>query len=109
MTRVSIFVNANDEYLGYSLQGHAMFAPNGSDIVCAALSALAISTANSIEMISGQVPETDMDQDEGILCVTFPWEANYETGLFMKSFELAVNDIAKQYKDNVSFKKMTIN
>ena len=39
----------NGHYKSFHINGHAMYAEAGSDIVCAAVSALVINTINSIE------------------------------------------------------------
>jgi len=101
MTTVNIYVKKDDSYTGFSLEGHSGYAESGSDIVCAGLSVLAINTANSIEVIAGQTPKEYEDTDKGILRVEFPWEANYETDLFMRSFEMAITKLADAYPKNI--------
>ena len=43
----------NGHYKSFHINGHAMYAEAGSDIVCAAVSALVINTINSIEEWKG--------------------------------------------------------
>ena len=40
-----------DKLCGYDINGHAEYAEPGEDIICAAISVLAINTANSIEKL----------------------------------------------------------
>ena len=49
MIQVTIYKNADNLITGYKLSGHADYSEYGSDIVCAAVSALVINTINSIE------------------------------------------------------------
>ena len=49
MINVTIFRDSSDEYRGLSLVGHAGYAEEGEDIVCAAISILVINTMNAIE------------------------------------------------------------
>lgn len=49
----------------FELSGHAEAGPYGSDIVCAAVSALAISTVNGTEALAGFEPEIEMNDVEG--------------------------------------------
>ena len=48
--------NEAGRIISYEVSGHAAAGPHGSDIVCAAVSALAISTANGIEALAGFEP-----------------------------------------------------
>ena len=47
------------------MTGHAGFGEYGEDIVCAGVSALAITTVNSIEKLGGYQPIVDVDEVEG--------------------------------------------
>lgn len=49
----------------FTLTGHAEAGPYGSDIVCAAVSALAISTVNSLDALAGVIPNIETNDDEG--------------------------------------------
>ena len=40
---------SNGEYVGFSSKGHAGYAEEGYDIICAAVSVLTVNTINSIE------------------------------------------------------------
>ena len=39
---------SNGEYVGFSSKGHAGYADEGYDIICAAVSVLTVNTINSI-------------------------------------------------------------
>ncbi|OJG40338.1 hypothetical protein RV02_GL002471 [Enterococcus gilvus] len=49
----------------FTLTGHAEAGPYGSDIVCSAVSALAISTVNSLDALAGVIPNIETNDDEG--------------------------------------------
>lgn len=51
--------------VSFQLTGHAGSGPYGEDIVCAAVSALAISTVNGIEALAGFTPEVEVNDLEG--------------------------------------------
>lgn len=51
--------------VSFEITGHADYAAHGSDIVCAAVSALALTTINSIEALAGYQPIVSIDQDQG--------------------------------------------
>ena len=52
MTKITIFRNHDGEYLGFDCLGHAGYADEGEDIVCAGISALVINTINSIGLFT---------------------------------------------------------
>lgn len=49
----------------FTLTGHAEASPYGSDIVCSAVSALAISTVNSLDALAGVTPNIETNDAEG--------------------------------------------
>ena len=54
MTTVTIYQTKNGIYKGFELSGHAGYAKNGADIVCAAISMLTTNTINSIETFTDE-------------------------------------------------------
>lgn len=42
------FKKKNNQFIGYEIKGHANYAPEGQDIVCAAVSALAMTITNEL-------------------------------------------------------------
>ncbi|MHC5249611.1 ribosomal-processing cysteine protease Prp [Enterococcus sp. HY326] len=49
----------------FTLTGHAEAGPYGSDIVCSAVSALAISGVNGIDALAGFAPKIETNDTEG--------------------------------------------
>ena len=64
MIRVT-FHKKDHELVFFEMTGHAGFGEYGEDIVCAGVSALAITTVNSIEKLAGYQPIVDVDEVEG--------------------------------------------
>jgi uncharacterized protein YsxB (DUF464 family) len=54
----------------FRVEGHALFAPRGKDIVCAGVSAVTVGTVNSIEALCGVELKTRME--EGLLQASVP-------------------------------------
>ena len=48
MTRCTLFVDSASRITGFSIKGHSGYAEEGSDIVCAGISALVITTENAL-------------------------------------------------------------
>ncbi|EOH52113.1 hypothetical protein UA3_02695 [Enterococcus faecium EnGen0263] len=57
--------NDAGQIVSFTLTGHADAGPYGSDIVCAGVSALAISTVNGIASLAGFEPIVEMNEEEG--------------------------------------------
>ena len=57
MTTIIIRKTEKKEYVGLICMGHAGYAENEPDIVCAAVSVLVINTINAIEKLAGQKPK----------------------------------------------------
>ena len=56
-----------DNIVGFHIEGHAFFAESGSDIVCAAVSALAINCVNSIEEFTDCDFSVGSDEGRGMI------------------------------------------
>jgi len=83
-------------YYGYHIEGHAMYAEYGQDIVCAAVSALGINTANALlELTTNQVV-CDMDED-GLLQVNVQEDVDDHGQLLLKAFVMGIETIYEDY------------
>lgn len=83
----------------YSIKGHAKYSPFGTDIVCAAVSALAISTANGIvAYCDTDIDSETSDNGEMVINVLHP---NDKSDVLISSMILGMQSIAETYKNNV--------
>ena len=64
MITITVFKH-QDQYRGFRSSGHAGYAEEGSDIICAAVSALTVNAINSIDELTDDA--ADVRQDEGYL------------------------------------------
>ena len=97
MTIITIQKKSDGSYAGFSLDGHAGSGEYGKDIVCAALSMLSINTVNSLEEFTDDKFSLDADPEKGHLSAVFEGALSHEGDLLMKSFELGVDGVYKQY------------
>lgn len=97
MTRITIFKNRNQEFLGFTCLGHAGYADEGEDIVCAGISALVINTVNSLSAYTGERFETDSDEESGEITLRFLSPAEHDADLLMKSLVLGLQGIQSTY------------
>ncbi|MGN0352151.1 MAG: ribosomal-processing cysteine protease Prp [Roseburia sp.] len=97
MTKITIFQNQNDEYLGFSCLGHAGFAEAGEDIVCAGISALVINTINAIEEYTPEEPKVNQEEETGLISLSFLKPAGHDAELLIKSMVLGLQGIQNNY------------
>lgn len=65
MIEATIYSSSNDELYSFKITGHAESGPYGHDLVCSAVSALSMSTVNSLESLADIKPQIQTDEDEG--------------------------------------------
>ena len=95
--------SVSNDITEFKIKGHAMHAPVGEDIVCAAVSALSISIINSL------YDHTDADielieYDDG-----FKIAMNHRSNaaqLLIKTLESGLKSISDQYPENIDVKKI---
>jgi len=89
----------NGHYKKFMIDGHADYAEQGKDIVCAAVSVLVTNTINSIEEFTNDAFTCDL-KDGAIQNWEFTSHISHETELFMDSLMLGLRSIQKSYGDN---------
>ena len=94
-----IITKQGTEYKQISLDGHAGDEEAGQNIVCAAVSVLAINTFNSIERFTDDAFQVDASQDGGHMVMAFPEQLSDKSILLLDSLLLGLDEIQKQYGD----------
>ena len=103
MIRVT-FHKKDHELVSFEMTGHAGFGEHGEDIVCAGVSALAITTVNSIEKLAGYQPIVDVDEVKGgylyfeVVRGVTKVQAQ-TTQILLNSLLLGLEDIQSEYQD----------
>ncbi|KAF9404136.1 hypothetical protein HW555_014497, partial [Spodoptera exigua] len=80
MIKSSFKRNDAGHIVSFEVTGHAESGPYGSDVVCAAVSALTISTVNGIDALAGFEPIVETNEDE----------SGYYSGAFIKNLIMAL-------------------
>ena len=102
MTRVTLFRDPDGRLSGFECKGHSGYAEAGSDIVCAAVSALSITCANALQNVAGIDP--DVTEKDGYLTVRIPQpQQSHDAQVIMKVFEQGIGDIAASYPKHIVF------
>ena len=88
---------SDDHYKGFVLEGHAGYAEEGYDIICSAVSALAINTVNSIEVFTEDGFNAEQAEDGGYLKFMLTEEPSASTVLLLDSLVLGMQYIQEAY------------
>lgn len=100
MIRIIIYKNYQDEYTGFRSEGHAGFADRGQDILCAAVSALVINTVNSIDRLTSDRIDLDINEKKGLIAVRFEKKPSPQSVLLMDALILGLSEIKNDYGDD---------
>ena len=87
----------NGNYLEFVSKGHAGYAEEGQDIVCAAVSALIITTVNSLEKFTDD--KFDVQENDGFVSIHFRNDLSERGMLIMDSLLLGLTEIAGSYNN----------
>ena len=88
----------NGRICGFTIEGHAGYADEGQDIVCAAVSVLSINTVNAMEKFTKDELLVDA-KENGYLDCEVRGKLSHDCGLLLDTFWLGITEIAKQYGD----------
>ncbi|MBR5419769.1 MAG: ribosomal-processing cysteine protease Prp [Lachnospiraceae bacterium] len=97
MIEARIRKDADDNYRGFLIRGHAEYDDPGKDVVCAAVSMLAINTVNALEKLCGVAVEAEQEKESGTLKVSFPEVLNEKGQLLMDALVLGLKGVEGQY------------
>ena len=113
MIKATVFKNSTDSgnavYTGIVMEGHAGYADEGEDIICAAVSALAINFYNSVETFTDDGFEGIAGQEDVQFDFRFTSDISPESQLLMNSLVLGLQNIENDYGKsyiNIRFKEV---
>lgn len=99
MIKVSIYKSEQNLITGILVSGHADYSEYGSDVVCAAVSALVINTINSIEHFTSDRFKLKQDEKKGYIEFHIISEISSNTNLLLSSLVLGLQGIKEEYSD----------
>lgn len=99
MISVNILKNKG-KYSKIELYGHAEFDDYGKDIVCAAVSALVVNCANSIENFTDDLILSETHED-GTTEILLKENISHDTELLIDSMLFGLKEINKTYGNKV--------
>lgn len=87
---------SGDQYVGFSSKGHAEYAEEGYDIICAAVSVLTVNTLNAIEKFTEDA--FSAEAADGMVRWKFTERpVSEKTALLMDTLVLGLEDIQESY------------
>ena len=101
MIDVVIYQNSNSDYVGFKTNGHAGYDDPGHDIVCSAVSAIAITILNSIEELSDVNFTLDCDQESGNMNFMFKESPDIKAQALIQAFVIGISGIEESYGDYI--------
>ena len=96
MTSITV-IKEDDRILAFTCNGHAGYAKESEDIVCAAISILVINTINSIEALTNTKPIVETEQESGYIHCSFEEDITDDAALLIDSMILGLSQIKEQY------------
>ncbi|WP_283621457.1 ribosomal-processing cysteine protease Prp [Limosilactobacillus avium] len=106
MIRAHFTLDSNRRITTFTITGHADAGPYGQDIVCAAVSALAISTVNGLEKLVKVAPQVESDNQNGGLLKASQLGADHDSQLLLNTLLNGLLDIQESYPDNIEVKML---
>ena len=104
MTRCTLFVDGASRITGFSVKGHSGYAEEGSDIVCAGISALVITTENALCQLV-KLSLAERGGEDGFLEVMLPGSMTesqmHDAQLLLSALHIGLENIAQAYPDYV--------
>ena len=109
MIRAVLYRDAEGQYTGYSAKGHSDYAEEGFDIVCAAVSILGVTCANSLESVCGIIPDI-IENESGALHFALPSsidpDAMHDAQILFAALHQGLSDVAEQFPQDVQLSIM---
>ncbi len=94
-----MFRDSANKLTGFCIQGHADFAASGQDVVCAAVSAVALTAAIGLEQIA--LKRVTGQQAEGQLLCQLVDEPDIKSEMILQTMLKGLQDISRQYPRHI--------
>ena len=83
------------QWTGFECRGHAGYADEGQDIVCAAVSILTTTCANALETVAGATPQ--VQAAPGDMRLSLPENAGHDAQVIISAMRQGLCDLAEEY------------
>ena len=106
MIRATLLKDGKGGYAGYVVKGHAGWAEEGRDIVCAAVSSLTCTCVNALESVCGLNPEVRVSK--GSMWVRLPGDPGHDAQVVLGVLRQGLTDLREQYPDFIAINETTM-
>ena len=86
---------------GFTVSGHSGYSESGSDIVCAAVSAMVMLVCNTITEKFGESAVVSVDDKIGSVALRFESRPDEHTLLIVESLKDELKILSQEYPDNL--------
>ena len=97
MTKITFYQRVDGTFQGFHSQDHAGYSAEGQDIVCAAVSALVINFVNSLDELTDDHYQIDVNQEDAEIDVVFTEELSEEGSLLLRSLILGLTSVEEEH------------
>ncbi|MBC1566738.1 ribosomal-processing cysteine protease Prp [Listeria booriae] len=96
------FIRCDEQIVAFEMDGHANFAEQGADLVCAGATSIAFGMVNAISEKMGIEPV--MEEDDGYLYYSVPedLEGNEVVQILLEGMEHQLISLAYSYPDYIT-------
>ena len=102
MTKCEFFTQ-DDRITGFSVSGHSGYAEAGSDIVCAAVSALVTMAEATINDVCGAKAKVRVKEEDARITLTLPASCDEEESVqaVLAGMMITLISLAEEYPENI--------
>lgn len=99
---IKVLINENDKINSIEIKGHSNYASHGSDIVCASVSSISITTVNAI--IRMDPDSIDYKDEDGYLLISIAKHSDTIDKLIDNMIDL-LKELEKQYNKYIEIRR----
>ncbi len=97
----AVFWTYSGNYLGFDITGHSMHSESGSDIVCAAVSAMTMLVVNTVCEVYVQKAAVNVNEDN--VSVSFLLKNSHQPSMgLIKGFFEELKSLQRDYPENIN-------
>ncbi len=93
MTRVKFYQNQKGQCTGFEISGHSGYGEEGTDIICAAISALTVNTINSLEEFVEDPIQVEESEKKAYLRLSIAGDHSEKAELLLRSLQLGISNM----------------
>jgi uncharacterized protein YsxB (DUF464 family) len=113
MINITIYRTESGHIHSFEMNGHALFADRGKDIVCAGVSAVSIGAINAVHALTDVTPDIEHRADGFLRCVVpeeLPEDVNEKVQLLLEGMTISLRTIEEEYGEHIkiTFKKQEV-